>query len=137
MQRRRLTEEAKATLPGNVVKKKLPEAVRKSHTAIFAVNIAQAKQRARIAKGLPPIQEVEYKLPDRHLLALQVRNGRSPEWGNIQAFGVYTATGQSEIDKYTAILNRSMTDWMVNGYFGGDASFRIARTRGPKSTFTY
>lgn len=112
-----------------------PEFIAASKAAYAAMQARKAA-KAREEKGIvsPPLQ---VNLPKQHMLVLQVRNLQDEEWGILKAFNINAYTPPSQLDKYVAQLEELKLGWIISGYFGNDANFRIHEVVRQAQTVSY
>ena len=85
-----------------------------------------------------PKREVRDTIKGRKEIALQVRNSRSPQWGTLSGRGpINEGTSYQLKEEYKEHLSKIMTKWLINGYFGPDASFRIKEVIIPDQVRVY
>ena len=96
---------------------------------------AEFESRATIVKR--PKVEITGTIPPRRVIALQVKNGRDPKWGSIKYFEIADKTSDMVKDEYKAELAKNQVGWIVNGYFGSDAQFRISEVLTKERKYTY
>jgi len=90
---------------------------------------------AGVTKVTP--QTIDIKIPRRLLLALQVRESNKQEWGNLRAHSINQYTPDSQKNKLRKELEYLREGWMVNGYFGSNASYRIHEVYTRPEAVTY
>lgn len=88
--------------------------------------IVARKERDKL--GIKPV-EVSFKIPPRLQLALQVREKSDLPWGTIKGFNINQFTPDREFNEYHEQLAKLKADWVMNGYFGPNASFRIGKVK--------
>jgi len=126
-------EKAKSKVTRKTLKKPPPP---KRNEAMFRTGQAIALARDRNRMGIQ-LMDLEYTTPASRVLALQVKNEQHPKWGNVKAFPVHEYTPLTTKMMLERDLETAKLGWIMNGYFGSDASFRIKEVVQPQVTTVY
>lgn len=102
-----------------------PEIKKKMHAEFMAARVKW------------PRREVTHTLPGQLMIALLVKNGRDPRWGAVKGYEIHQGTPNSIKDEYKEELKKAYTGWMINGYFGADAQFKIDEYKTEPRKYTY
>lgn len=138
LERKKLDKRTKARLQGRIETvhiQAMPRQPEKPEPAAEAKAYMpyQAYAKKHAYSG-PPIDII---ISGRWFLALQVRNKRDPQWGNVKAFNIHpNATPEHVKAEYAASLRREQMGWILDGYFGGTAEWRIEEVQGPPLRIT-